>query len=624
MSLLDTILRVTAHPAAQPFLQRVLNGDPQEREQRRLAELRQALAESRAIGAAGATATLAAGSTASVSSSPVPQALPDLAPVRDQLILISGALKESLRFAREDGLDHPEVQKRLADSQQWAVDLERFQLRPEALARMDPATRRQAEALLVPLRRLRQQLGEAGSVPALTDASAYAGQLASSAQIGAALGTMPPLPAAPAAPNVYSQYAPDMTVDTSCLACSRSHFAGVQGALEAAAQEAATKGFGDRDVQERLGMAQEELAALLAYDLTPDQIAKSPPAEQAAVQPIVPAAHALLTRLRNAQSPADLRAAAVEAQTIRQQVAVAPATSTTFTSLVTETGPRSTEPGTPRVNPQRAWYTDIDPTATQVRAIAPAFDTRTAFDNLERALEARGVHVRVRQLPATDQSIIEGQYETGTNAVLLAPFVLSKDSYADQTLIHEATHVLLHGSACLPNPPKNHGPQEAQAEAGTIITMTESGLPIETREGTIIPPGSREVDWTLLASEVGQPTADNLRWASQWILDAMRGTLPADRLHEICPIPAVSAAGPSVTLGQALPPATYEQRPDRAYFVYYDEGEGLYLVDYATPDHPLRRIVTGGPYDEEFDAWREAGRFNGKLEALFPLKGRTS
>jgi len=248
------------------------------------------------------------------------------------LVAISGSLKESLRFAREDGLDHPEVQRRLADSQQWAVELERFHLRPETLTTLPPTERQQAEALLPVLRRLRQQIGEARSVDALTAASALAGRLATQAQVVAAVSgqpgvrvALPPPPPDDTPTGAYSRYAPDMSVDTSCLACGRSHLAGIQGALEAAARAAQTPPWTDPAVQDRLVMAQEELAALLAYDWTPAKIAASPPDEQALVRPVAGHAQQLLDQLRQAQTADDLAAAAAQARAMRAQLAPAPA-----------------------------------------------------------------------------------------------------------------------------------------------------------------------------------------------------------------------------------------------------------------------------------------------------------
>jgi len=547
MSLFNTVLQLTAHPAAQPFLQRLLGGDPEERRRRQMAELRQALQET--LGTLGPPTALAAASapittTTHAASGPAPStdaaaSLPALAPIRDQMLQISAALKESLRFAREDGLTHPEVQKRLADTQEWAVDLERFQLRPEALTAMPPAARAQAEALLVPLRRLRQQIGEARDVGDLTEASALAGQLASYVQVATAVGGMPgvrlsppPTPPSAAPADAYSQYAPDMTVDTSCLACTRSHLAGVQGALERAAQEAATKGWADPAVQDRLAMAQEELTALLTYDLTPDQIAKSPPADQAVVQPLVPGVQQLLSQLRAAQSPQDVAQAAAQARALRQQLTGA---RPPFTALAR--APVPTTEGTARVTGSRSWLTAVDPSTEQVATVAPPLAIPTAFDRLAAALEARGVPVRIRQLPATDTAIIEGLYAPDTNSIQLAPFALAKDPYAVQTLIHEAAHALLHGPSCLPHPPADHRGPEQQAEDAVVVTMVDAGLPLETREGTVIEPGARRIDWATLTQELGPAAAENLRWASQWMTQAMHGTLPPDQVTAPCPHP---------------------------------------------------------------------------------------
>lgn len=529
MGLFETLLQVSAHPAAQPFLQQLLGGNPQDRRARELADLRQALQET----TGRATATAAAVEIIT----PAPDGpAPDLAPVRDQLLRVSGALKESLRFAREDGMAHPEVQQRLTDSQQWAVDLERYQLRPEVLVALPPAARQQAEALLPSVRRLRQQIGAVESVDSLTAASALAGQLATQAQVATAVGAMPGHPPDPSDPGPapYSRYAPDMPVDTSCLACGRSHLAGVQGALEQAAHDAATRGWGDPAVQDRVTMAQEELSALLDYDWTPAKIAAAPAAEQAVVRPAVAGAQQLLRQLQAARQPGDLATAATQAQALRTQIRAADAP--VYGALVLR--PLTPSAGTARVMPERVWFTATEPPASAVQVLAPPIDTHVAFDNLTRALAARGIPVRIRQLPATETHILEGQYSTDTNTVTLAPFVLAKDSYAVQTLQHEAAHALLHGFQCLPHPPEDHTAQERQAEDTVILSMVESGLPIETREGTLLEPGTRAIDWTVLEQEVGPATAENLRWASQWVVDATQGRLSPDRISAPCPHPS--------------------------------------------------------------------------------------
>jgi hypothetical protein len=89
-----------------------------------------------------------ASTPAAPSQSPVSTV--DLSGVIEQVTVISGDLKEALRFAREDGLSHPEVVRRVAHAQEVADTLERFTLRPEVLATLAPDQRKVLEQQVLP------------------------------------------------------------------------------------------------------------------------------------------------------------------------------------------------------------------------------------------------------------------------------------------------------------------------------------------------------------------------------------------------------------------------------------------------------------------------------------------
>lgn len=72
--------------------------------------------------------------------------------------MASASLKEALRFAREDGIAHPEVQIRMARTEESINALERVSLAPERLKRMDPQEAKRAREVLPELRRARQDL----------------------------------------------------------------------------------------------------------------------------------------------------------------------------------------------------------------------------------------------------------------------------------------------------------------------------------------------------------------------------------------------------------------------------------------------------------------------------------
>lgn len=262
--------------------------------------------------------------------------VPGMDAVVERLTVVSGNLKEALRFAREDGIDHPETQKRLAAAQADMVELERHDLRPEVLTALPPGQRQAVEEALVPLRRARQNLHNAEdggpvSVDSMTMAAAQVGQVATGlrvARAATAAGITGPAPAVPLAPvtppattaeaRPYSQYAPDMEIDTGCLPCGRAHLAGVDATLERASVEAQTRGMADPDVQARLQTADEELAMLDAYDWTPERIQRSPAADRAILEEYRPKLLAVRERLQSARTPADLTALAQDMAAIRQ------------------------------------------------------------------------------------------------------------------------------------------------------------------------------------------------------------------------------------------------------------------------------------------------------------------
>lgn len=86
---------------------------------------------------------------------------------RSHLSTVSGALGESLRFAREDGIMVPEVQRRIMMAEDEINMLERIDLAPDALAKASEAERQVAHEFLPKIRVLRQKLGDITSVAQL-------------------------------------------------------------------------------------------------------------------------------------------------------------------------------------------------------------------------------------------------------------------------------------------------------------------------------------------------------------------------------------------------------------------------------------------------------------------------
>ncbi len=96
---------------------------------------------------------------------------------RSHLSTVSGALGESLRFAREGGVQHPEVVRRLALTEDEINILERVDLSADAIAQSPPAERDLARAMLPRIREVRQDIGAVGSVEDLEKVAAKASQL---------------------------------------------------------------------------------------------------------------------------------------------------------------------------------------------------------------------------------------------------------------------------------------------------------------------------------------------------------------------------------------------------------------------------------------------------------------
>ena len=93
---------------------------------------------------------------------------------RSHLSAVSGALGESLRFAREDGIGHPEVQRRIALAEDEVHIMERIDLAPDALAKSPLEDRKLAEEYLPRIRALRQDIGQITSLEKLESVAAEA------------------------------------------------------------------------------------------------------------------------------------------------------------------------------------------------------------------------------------------------------------------------------------------------------------------------------------------------------------------------------------------------------------------------------------------------------------------
>lgn len=96
---------------------------------------------------------------------------------RNHLITVSGALTESLRFAREEGIRSAEVANRLMIALSELDIGERIDSSPEKVAKLPPKQKEIMDWLLPRQRALRHDIEAARTVPALEKAAASAESL---------------------------------------------------------------------------------------------------------------------------------------------------------------------------------------------------------------------------------------------------------------------------------------------------------------------------------------------------------------------------------------------------------------------------------------------------------------
>jgi len=352
------------------------------------------------------------------------------------------------------------------------------------------------------------------------------------------------------------------------------------GALEEAGRFARAGGVAHPEAQARIARAEALLTATERAEFAPERVATYDPAVQDAIHAIQPAFRSQRQFLLNGlQTPEDLDrvAAAVGAANTRLNQAVlartppdqvaawadhARAIRTRFRAAVTLSAPASTTsqavhdavrqagfgrweavdyttlapqpPARSGLVRRPAWLIH-EPTAAEVAALTTPPNVPASYDRLEAALQQCGVRVRTRSLPATADWILEGVYTPANDTIQLTPATLTKDSYAAQILVHEAAHALLHDTACLPHPPADHTRQEDQAETVTVLAMLDAGLPIETRDGDLIEPGSIQVNEAALQAYWTPEELRNIQWAVGWIRDALTGAAPVT--CATCPAP---------------------------------------------------------------------------------------
>jgi len=234
-----------------------------------------------------------------------------------------------------------------------------------------------------------------------------------------------------------------------------------------------------------------------------------------------------------------------------------------YTYLATRRPPG--RPDDPAVRADRPWmaHEPTDQTVEQWAPVRPV-PVEQEWTALQQALEACGIPVQIRQLPASEDTIYEAWFDPdargGAGVIQMNPAALSRDPYTLQTLTHEAFHALLHNRRCLPHPDPDHRRQEDQAEAGTVWLFDRLGLPLETYDGDVFAPGTYRFDEAAARREFTADEWRNLEWAEQWLYDAATGRHPP---CVTCPVPQGGSAGAAAPIAQTVPledaPAAFDR-----------------------------------------------------------------
>lgn len=104
---------------------------------------------------------------------------------------------------------------------------------------------------------------------------------------------------------------------TACLACSKDHFSTASGALSEALRFARKEGLNHPEVQDRLGIASDELNVMERIDLAPERLVKLDGNEKKIALDALNESRELRHMIMNVQTPEDLENAAAEAAKVR-------------------------------------------------------------------------------------------------------------------------------------------------------------------------------------------------------------------------------------------------------------------------------------------------------------------
>lgn len=106
-----------------------------------------------------------------------------LACARSHIATVSASLKEAIRFARTEGVEHAEVQTRIATAEEEILALERYDWSPERVTNSPVEQQEIINKHLPVIRELRQDIGQIKSMPDLLTCAATSGKLLSDYRI---------------------------------------------------------------------------------------------------------------------------------------------------------------------------------------------------------------------------------------------------------------------------------------------------------------------------------------------------------------------------------------------------------------------------------------------------------
>lgn len=173
-------------------------------------------------------------------------------------------------------------------------------------------------------------------------------------------------------------------------------------------------------------------------------------------------------------------------------------------------------------------------------------ETARAFENVLEFQRARGISVRARELGSEgDGEVTLGLASDDGTAILLAPAVLAEDSMADETLLHEVAHSIAHSPACAVGhfsasysadfDEYASSPDEVEAVSASLLAMQRLRLPLEDKDGRLVPPGEWHLDEGRMRRDLDPVTYRRIVNTAAILEQAARQGAAAAPLADICP-----------------------------------------------------------------------------------------